>query len=106
MSSSINEREKAFENKFKADEEFRFKVNARAVRLFGLWAAKQLGLEGADADAYAEQVVDSDFDEPGNADFLGKVQKDFSSRGMDLTMHHLENEFNVHLALAKKEMMA
>lgn len=104
MTSSFDDRQKAFENKFKVDEEFRFKVNAKAVKLFGHWVAAQLGLTGADAEAYAEEVVDSDFDEPGIQDVLRKVQADFKKKGMDVTTHHLENEFKPHLAKAMKEM--
>jgi hypothetical protein len=103
--SSLEDRKQAFENKFKMDEEFRFKVNARAVKLLGYWAAEQLGMSGAEADAYAEEVVESDFEEPGNQDVFRKVQKDFALKGMDVTIHHLENQFNVHLEEAKKSLM-
>jgi len=33
------------------------------------------------------------------------VQKDFALKGMDVTLHHLENQFNVHLEEAKKSLM-
>lgn len=104
MTSSFDDRHKAFENKFKVDEEFRFKVNARAVKYFGLWVAQQLGLSGADAEKYAEDVVDADFDEPGIQDVLRKVKKDFAAKGMEVTEHHLENEFKPHLAKAMLEL--
>lgn len=104
--TSLDDRKQAFENKFKMDEEFRFKVNARAVRLMGLWAAEQLGFGGgAEAEAYADEVVDADFEEPGNQDVFRKVQKDFALKGMDITLHHLENQFNIHLEQAKKSLM-
>lgn len=92
--SGLEDREKAFEAKFALDEENRLKLNARAVKLFGLWAAAQLQLEGADAEAYAQQVIDADFEEVGNHDFLQKVMNDLSNKGITMTMHHLENEFN------------
>jgi hypothetical protein len=103
--TSLDDRKQAFENKFKMDEEFRFKINARAVKLMGLWAAEQLGMSGAEAEAYAGEVVDADFEEPGNQDVFRKVQKDFALKGMDVTLHHLENQFNVHLEEAKKALM-
>ena len=106
MTSSFDDRKQAFENKFKLDQDLQFKVNTRAVRLLGLWAAEQLGMSGADAEAYAEEVVDSDFDEPGVQDVIRKLQKDFSAKGMDMTDHHLENRYNVYLEDVKKEMIA
>lgn len=105
MADSFDDRQKAFENKFKMDEETRFRVNSRAVQLFGLWAAKQLGMSGADAEAYADEVVDSDFEEPGIKDVLRKVIKDFKAQGMDVSEHHLEKQFDVHLEEAKKALL-
>ena len=32
---------------------------ARCCKLFGLWVAEQLGLEGADAETYAKSVVEA-----------------------------------------------
>lgn len=90
----FDDRQKGFENKFKLDEERLFKLNARAVSLFGAWAAQQLGLEGADAEAYAQQVVDADFEMPGTEDFLKKVEADFSGKGIEMSFHQLENHFN------------
>lgn len=103
--TSMDDREKAFENKFKHDEELKFKINAKAVRLFGHWAALQLGLADADAATYAETVVDEDFSHPGIKDILRKVQKDFLDKGIEMTEHHLENEFNEHLDRARTAVM-
>ena len=104
--AGISEREQAFENKFKADEEFRFKVHAKATKLFGTWAAGKLGMTGGDIEKYATQVLEADFKKAGIRDVLAKVQADLKAEGIDTTVHHLENEYNVHLAAAKKAMMA
>jgi hypothetical protein len=59
----LTEREKGFEAEFKRNQELRFRVTARRNRLFGLWAAAQLGLPaGEEADAYAKTVVAADFE--------------------------------------------
>ncbi|MEZ0259677.1 MAG: DUF1476 domain-containing protein [Alphaproteobacteria bacterium] len=102
----FDDREKAFENKFKHDQELQFKVQSKAVKLFGTWAAGKLGKTGPDVEAYAAEVLDSDFDEPGIKDVLRKVGKDFAAKGIETTEHHLENEYNVHLAAAKKAVMS
>ena len=65
MSNGFDERKTAAEAKFKHDEEFKFKVMARRNKLLGLWAADLMKVEGADADAYAKQVVVSDFQAKG-----------------------------------------
>ncbi len=66
--TSFDDRQKGFENKYKLDEEMKFKVIARRNKLLGEWAGRQLGLAGADLDAYAKTVVMSDFDKPGDDD--------------------------------------
>ncbi len=102
MTNSFDERQKAFENKAKIDEEIRFKLNAKAVKLFGFWAAAQLGLTGAAADTYAEAVMDADFDEPGIQDVLRKVQKDFIAKGIEASEQQLEKQFNLSMEEAGK----
>jgi len=52
---SLADREKGFEAEFKRNQELMFRVTARRNRLFGLWAAAQLGLPlGEEAEAYAK----------------------------------------------------
>jgi hypothetical protein len=104
--ASFDDREKAFENKYRHDQELQFKVQSKAVRFFGLWAAEKLGKKGDDAQKYADDVLDADFDEPGIKDVLRKVQKDFAAAGITMTDHHLENEYNVHVTAAKKALSA
>ena len=106
MVSSLDDRQKAFENQFKMDEEMRFRVNARTVRLMGLWAAQQIGLADAEAEAYADEVVEADFSEPGSQDIFRKIQADIALKGMDVTTHHLENQFSTHLDEARKSLIA
>jgi len=78
--TSFDERENAMENKFAHDEEMRFKAEARANKLLGLWAAQLLGKTDDDAAAYALEVVKADFDEPGIQDVLRKVAGDLGDK--------------------------
>lgn len=78
--TGFDERENAMENKFAHDEELRFKAEARANKLLGLWAAERLGKSGDDADAYALEVVKADFEEPGIEDVLRKVVGDLDGQ--------------------------
>jgi hypothetical protein len=84
--SSFDQREKDFERKFAHDEELRFKATARRNKLLGLWAAELLGKTGADADAYAKEVVASDFEEAGDEDVFRKVSKDLGGKADEKTV--------------------
>jgi hypothetical protein len=80
--TTFDKREEGFEKKFAHDEDLKFKAMARRNKLLGLWAAGQLGKSGADADAYAKEVVLADFEEAGDNDVLRKVAKDLLGKGI------------------------
>ena len=80
--TTFDKREEGFEKKFAHDEELRFKASARRNKLLGLWAAEKMGLTGPAAEAYAKEVVVSDFEEPGDEDVFRKVRKDFDAKGV------------------------
>jgi len=103
--TTFDERESAFENKFKHDKELEFKVNSRRNKLLGLWAAKLLGFDGAEAETYAKEVVASDFAEAGDHDVLKKVLKDFQAKNVDISEHRLRKQMDELLAAAKQQVM-
>ena len=81
--TTFDKREEGFEKKFAHDEELQFKAMARRNKLLGLWAAEKLGKTGADAEAYAKEVVLADFEEAGDNDVLRKVAADLKPKGID-----------------------
>jgi len=82
----MKDRENAFENKFAHDAEMQFKADARRNKLLGLWAAGLLGKSGSDADAYASEVVKSDFEEAGHEDVFRKVSGDLGDKADEATI--------------------
>ena len=92
--ATLSEREKAFEAKFRQDEELRFKVTARRNRLLGEWAAGLMGIGGEDAAAYAREVVKSDFEKPGDEDVLEKVLGDLTARGVETSAHLVRKQMD------------
>jgi hypothetical protein len=93
--SGFDDREKGFEAKFRLDQESQFKITARRNKLLGLWAAAQMGKSGADAEAYAKDVVASDFVRAGDSDVIEKVLADFKANKLALS------EADVRLQLEK-----
>ena len=80
MATTFDKREEGFEKQFAHDEELRFKAMARRNKMLGLWAAGLLGKTGADAEAYAKEVVLADFEEAGDNDVVRKVLKDLAGK--------------------------
>ena len=102
--SSFDEREKGFEAKYKHDQETRFKVTARRNKLLGLWAAEQLGLSSAEAEAYAKTIVAADFEKPGDDDVLRKVMADLSAKGVQVTEHALRKRLADLAQIAREQI--
>ncbi len=98
--SNMKDREEGFERKFAFDEELRFKATARRNKLLGLWAAEKLGKSAADADAYAKEVVNSDFEEAGDHDVFRKIRKDFDAAGVDQSDHQIRRTMDELMATA------
>ncbi|HYD29715.1 MAG TPA: DUF1476 domain-containing protein [Azospirillaceae bacterium] len=102
--TTFDDREQAFENKFKHDQDLRFRILARRAKLIGLWAAGHLGMAGAEAEAYARQVVDADFEEPSHRDILAHLHKDLSARGVDISEHRIQKEMEHLLEVAREQV--
>lgn len=103
--ASFDDREKIFENKFAHEEKLDFAVEARCSKLFGLWVAGQIGLEGADANTYAMDVVESNLEEPGFEDVIRKVNADLDEKKIEISDHLLRTELDKALAEAKKQVL-
>jgi hypothetical protein len=103
--TEFKEREKAFEAKYKQDQELQFKATARRNKLLGLWAAEQLGVTGEAAEAYAREVVAADFAKPGDSDVVEKVLGDFAAKGVEMTEHRLRTEMDRLMDEAKRQIM-
>ncbi len=92
--TKFDDREKAFEAKYKLDQERAFKANARRCKLVGLWAAEQMGITGEAADAYAKEVVVADFEKPGQDDVVEKLLADLTAKGLDISEHMVRIEMD------------
>jgi hypothetical protein len=103
--TTFDKREKVFEDKFKHDQELQFRVEVRRNKLLGLWVAELLGLSGADAEAYAKEVVKADFEEPGDADVIRKIQGDAAPKNLDLSEHRIRKKMDEMTVIAKEQIM-
>jgi len=104
--ANFDKREEAFERQFAHDEELRFKSEARRNKLLGLWAAEKLGKSGTEADAYAKEVVASDFEEAGDGDVLRKVLGDLTAKGVTVTESEIRARMLELLATAVAQVKA
>ena len=78
--AGMDDRQKAYENKFAMDAEKRFKAEARRNKYLGHWAAEKIG---RDKDEYAREVIQADFEEAGDEDVFRKVRGDLPAEVSD-----------------------
>lgn len=100
--STFDEREKGFERKFANDQELEFRATARRNRLLGEWAAELMGLENV--HDYAQAVVKSDFEQPGEDDVLRKVGQDLAGAGLSVNEGQLRAKMDELLAIAREQV--
>ena len=103
--TTFNDREKAFEKKYEHDQELQFKATARKNKLLGLWAAGLIGKTGADAEAYAKEIVIADLEKPGDADVIEKLVKDLAAAGKPMEDHTIRKQAQRLMEEAKAQIM-
>ena len=69
--NEFDKRAKAFEAKFEEwTRSWNSRSTSRMARLFGLWAAEQMGLQGKEAEAYADEAVSIEVAKTGRVDLI------------------------------------
>ena len=103
--TTFDDRDRAFEAKFAADEEFAFRVTARRNKLLGQWAAEQMKLTPEEADAYARAVVHAEFEEAGDEDVVRKLVGDLTAAGIETDEAHVRTALDAKMIEARRQLM-
>jgi hypothetical protein len=103
--TTFDDREKAFEAKFRLEQDMEFKALMRRDKLLGLWAAEQMGLEGDAAQAYAQALIEGDIDGSGH-DVALKVARDFAAKGVDIAEADVRGQIVLLQDLAHEQLIA
>lgn len=98
----FEDRKKAFEERFRHEQDLHFRITARANRLFGEWAAGRLGLSELEAAGYAETVVHAQFEESG---VVAKVLSDLRANGIAATEPELRSRLAGFKRSARRQIM-
>lgn len=99
--TGFEDREKGYEGKFAHQERLGFDLAARCAKIFGLWAADKIGLEGDDANTYAISVVEANLEEAGFEDIIRKVKADLEEKGIEMSDHMIRVELDKALTQAQ-----
>ena len=103
--TTFDDREKAFEHQFGHSLELHFKARARKNKLLGLWAAGLLGKTGAEAEAYARDIVMADFEQPGDHDVVHTLMHDLAAAGKPTSEDTIRKQGERFLVTATHQIM-
>ena len=92
--SSFDERKGAAMKQFTLNAEQEFKAEARRNKLLAHWAAPLAGREG-DIDAYALEVIKSDFEEAGDDDVFRKIKADLDKAGAGISDAEIREKMDI-----------
>lgn len=85
-------------------QELEFKAIARRNKLVALWAGEKMGLTEDAQKTFTEEVIESDFEEPGEDDVARKVMKDLQGAGVEITEERLRQEMAALLDVARSQV--
>lgn len=85
--TTFDDRERAFESLFAHDQELAFRAQARRNREIGLWAARQLGKSGPEADLYATEILMQSIEKGGSDAVVSRLRQDLSAHGVAVSDH-------------------
>jgi hypothetical protein len=104
--TTFDDRDRAFEAKFAADQELAFRVTARRNRLLGQWAAGLMELTPEETDAYAKSVVHAEFEEAGDEDVVRKLVGDLTAASVDIDEARVRRMLDEKMVEARRQMMS
>jgi hypothetical protein len=105
--TTFQDREIGEEARFAHDAELRFKAEVRRNKLLGFWAAELMGLtELAGRQAYAEEVIASDFVEAGDEDVFRKISADLKAKGVAVDEAAIRRKMAELVSVAREQVLA
>ncbi|HKF60495.1 MAG TPA: DUF1476 domain-containing protein [Dongiaceae bacterium] len=100
----FEDREKGFEAKFAHNQELQFKTKARRDALMARWVVTELGLSGAEAEAYVQSLVVLAVQKDHERLLVDKLLADFAKAKVPMTEHRLRKRVTEFYELAKTQV--
>lgn len=104
--AAMDRKGSASEARHVADQEFRFRVEARRNRLLAHWAAERLGKAGAEVETYLMELIEADMRAPGPETVLRKLHDDFAANGLEIGTAEIARLVGEFEAEARRQMEA
>jgi hypothetical protein len=80
-----------------------FRIYSRRNKLLGLWAASHLGMDEAEAEVYARQIVATGMQRGGNHVLIHRIRQDFAAHGVQVHESAIRQEMERLMSVAALE---
>ena len=84
-------------------QDLAFRIYSRRNKLLGLWAASHLGMDEAEAEAYAREIVGTGMQRGGNHALIHRVRQDFAAHKMQVHESAIRREMERLMSVAALE---
>ncbi len=105
MASSINIRQKSFENNFVLQEEIDFKAKVMASKLLGLWATREMHLNQVKTQEYVKHLIELSINSNSQEQIIDHIHKSLEQKGLNYTKHRVESLFSEHLNECRAQLI-
>ena len=90
----FEDRKKGLEKKVDIDAQKKFKIAAIKNKKIAQWAAEKQNLDASKVDAYIDEVIISDFDEPRHEDVIRKIFNDFKKANINISYDEIKDKLS------------
>lgn len=104
MSDIFSQREKAFEAKYKHDQDLKFQAQSRSNKQFGKWLGEKLGLSEAEQESYGKELVAARLNTLVREELIKKIMKDIAAQKADIGEDEVRKALNRFYATALEEV--
>jgi hypothetical protein len=101
----MDDRKKAFENKFAHDEELLFKAKARCNRLIAEWAGEQMSANNEQIEAFASELSRLQLNNAPDSDIITIIFEKLSGAGVRAEQEDVAIELEKAMATAKDQII-
>lgn len=102
--SSFEKRQKAFEEKYAREQETRFKIETRACRKLGEWAAEQLEFDSNETDLFVDALIQIKVRPQGISNVIKTIQEKLDDSGIEYSTQDLEKMLDAYKDVVKAKL--
>ncbi len=104
MTTTFDNRERGYENKYTHDKELEFKILAKRNKLIAEWVAEKLGIVDESKKNYIKNIVEKTV-QNDDSEVIKQISGDLISAGIKITLEEIEQTISQFFEIAKQKVV-